>query len=172
MAISKKTLFLQLALLALVFVGNSFAIRKNTASSMTELASNNSSDPYVKGICTAKDRCSGFCTMHIAQGCICYNNGTCVNGWVNKCADCMNDDVFAVLEGQECPAQYPFLCGQAPKSQFCTMIAMQSCVCKTDGTCSTQWATTCTGCARPDNLAVFQGQSCPVDKLQAASCDE
>ena len=175
MAISKKTLILQLALLSL-FVFSSYAIRKNSAK-LTPVVDDLTveEDPFMKGICTAGDRCLGkMCPMFISEGCICYNNGTCVSGWVNKCTDCSNPDVFAVLEGQECPARAQGLCAPRKQGLLCMTLAVNSCVCTVDGQCHMEETNSCSKCKDTNVLAVFQGKSCPSKRLSCRdpeNCD-
>ena len=44
-----------------------------------------------------------FCPMYITQGCICYDDGSCVEGSVNQCSECQRDGVVSVVEGASCP---------------------------------------------------------------------
>ena len=44
-----------------------------------------------------------LCANYMTEGCICYNDGTCKEGLVNQCLNCMEDGVYAVEEGSKCP---------------------------------------------------------------------
>ena len=173
MAISKKTLIIQLALLSL-FVLSSYAVRKSTVNQLirqlpaTKISTTATVDPFLNGICSANDRDHNkMCPMYISQGCTCYTNGTCVEGWVNKCTDCIRPDVFAVIQGQECPERFPGFC--PPKNNdimmMCLAVAYPSCVCTTDGKCEMRETNSCSACQLDDVVAVFEKQSCPVASL-------
>ena len=165
MAISKKTLILQLALLSLTFMA-AYSIRTNAErlGSKRVAQTTTTTDPFLKGICTTKDRQAKMCPMYISQGCTCYNDGTCVEGWVNKCTGCTKPDVFAVVQGQQCPERFPGMCPPKNKDvmMMCLAVAYPSCVCTTDGKCEMRETNSCSACQLDDVVAVFENQSCPV----------
>lgn len=175
MALFQKAFIIQLVLLSL-FLCASYGIRIDDSKLpvQTEFQNEKSEDPYLKAICTAQDRCKNkMCTKHLAQGCTCYNNGTCIEGMVNRCIDCTNPDIFAVVEGNGCPKRYPKLCPPLEKSKTkCSSTKYPSCVCKTNGACKMEKTNSCIGCRKASVLAVFQDQTCPASRLQLKDSTE
>ena len=59
--------------------------------------------------CDAKSRCKDKpCAEYVRMGCLCYNNGSCINKYVNYCQDCENPDVYSVNEDGGCPEYHNF----------------------------------------------------------------
>ena len=129
---------------------------------------------YIGAICVAKDRCAdNSCDSSPQRGCICYNNGTLVPGDVSKCTNCKDPEIFAVLEGHNCPDNYPGLCKHVVQLEYCPPHRYEACVCTVEGVCTNQLANNCLDCKNESVLAIFQG-NCPFDLLQckgAADCN-
>ena len=70
---------------------------------MSNKARTNRRTDSVGYVCKPSDRTNKICPQYVIHGCICYTNGRCVNGEVNKCVDCQQSNVYSVLEGRGCP---------------------------------------------------------------------
>lgn len=133
------------------------------------MSSMQSDDSDLAGVCTSADRVKNKnCGYTMTQGCLCYNNGTCINANVNKCMDCRNNDVFSSTPGINCPKSQPYLC-EPPipgKKYTFTQQTFDSCVCSLNGTCTERKANHGIDCQNPNILAVFENKTCPAKFLQ------
>lgn len=150
-------------------------------------------DPSYAAVCTAKDRCVTTCDLDYQMGCICYNDGTCVEQSVNRCRQCTNPEVFAVFEGQRCPKRKPYVCqfnrrfhkdrfrrfpnrhyrnfdDDRGPGRFCNEERLPSCVCDYDGNCFMKKLNLCNDCPADKYLAIFYNSTCP-DKSLYATCN-
>jgi hypothetical protein len=153
-------------------------------------------DPYYNAVCTAKDRCVTTCPADYQDGCICYNDGLCLEQSVNRCHQCSDPDVFAVFEGQSCPRRHPNICHhyrhhcghhrghhrgfhrhhrrefESERESFgqfadCNY-QVNSCVCKKTGECSMKLLNLCDECrAEKHYQAIFINATCPDTSLNA-----
>lgn len=127
-------------------------------------------DTYFNSICVAEDRLRQMCTLLIADGCICYNNGTCMKQWVNKCIDCGKENVFAVIYGP-CPDVHPYLCGPKTLAPV-NAESIQGCVCTKDGECVEKTYEQSKQCQSTNDLAYFSRLACPAESLQVSQSEK
>jgi len=125
-------------------------------------------DAVFDSVCIGASRGARVCTMEIAYGCLCYNNGTCERTEVNKCSDCSSNDVFGVIYG-ECPKVHPYLCSaeKAAQSGSSTSRALElGCACTKDGKCEIKNFKEANKCKGANDLAFFPWMACPAENLQ------
>nr|BAG12797.1 hypothetical protein [Sorogena stoianovitchae] len=132
--------------------------------------------------CTPEDRKQTICTREIYEGCICFNNGTCRDAYVNKCSDCIRPEVYSVNK-QKCsvvlggknptqpplqtPAFKPYVCPDLdPAVTLCAAYLRSACVCFKDGTCVNTQANKCSTCFADDVYSVNEGEKCPVGGIK------
>lgn len=162
----RKVLGIFLLLIGVFISASGFNIRSTPNDNL--LPSVKEHDKYIQAICHDTDRCiNNDCSSSSHRGCVCFNNGTCAIGDVNRCADCKDPDVFAVLEGHDCPDKYPGLCKPylANENVYCPPSRYDACVCTVDGVCESQKANNCRDCKNSSVLAIFQGD-CVYEYLQ------
>ena len=120
------------------------------------------------------------CPEYAAEGCLCFNNGTCTEGVVNQCIDCQRDGVVSVTEGGSCPRVESEEEEEAvveeevqiesslhtctPQDRFfnnaCNRSMRVGCVCYFDGSCKQDIANPCTVCKNPFVVSVAPGEKC------------
>jgi len=134
---------------------------------------------------TALDKCvkrNGAlikCAGTYTDGCICYKNGTCIEGPVNNCIQCQLDDVYGVEEGSKCPCKEVMqpTCikkkidscpvHKNPAAVKCTKELSQGCVCYKDGTCEEKMMNPCSDCLYgKDVVAAQKDTKCPCPGYQ------
>ena len=129
----------------------------------------NVSKAYMDSICTSADREPQACKKRIWSGCICYNNGTCVDRKVNKCMDCQRDDVFAVIHDQTCPKEHPYLCppSDSVKRIVPSTVVGEACTCMRTGECAKKSSALSKSivCMNSNVLAFFPLKDCPAASL-------
>mmetsp|Transcript_54743 Transcript_54743/g.62928 ORF Transcript_54743/g.62928 Transcript_54743/m.62928 type:complete len:360 (+) Transcript_54743:28-1107(+) len=119
------------------------------------------------------------CANIYNDGCICYKNGTCIEGPVNSCIQCQQEDVFGVEVGSKCPCKGVFEAQcvkqsidkcpvrKSPSGIMCTQDLSQGCVCYEDGTCEEKMMNTCNECHYTKNVVAAQkGTKCPCPGYQ------
>lgn len=133
-------------------------------------------DIYLNSICTSSDRDFKPCSRRMYDGCICYNNGTCLEGRVDKCLNCFSEDVFAVIHDQPCPKQHPYLCpaNDTVRRIVPSLVRGQACVCMRTGECSKRSSplSKSVACLNSNVLAVFPLKDCPARTLNKLPTEE
>mgnify|MGYP000976124335 FL=1 len=123
-------------------------------------------DIHFNSVCTNRAP-QMMCTMSIYTMCICYNNGTCVEKFGNKCNVCSNKNVFSVSMGK-CPVEHPYLCQPQIAPQTYPSTRDSVCICTKDGKCSMGFDNKARKCKESNTLAVFP-KRCPAENLQATT---
>ena len=130
--------------------------------------------PSMEGICRPEERNLRCFAYLPVPSCICFMNGTCVDGKADRCTDCGNEDIYSIYEGtckEPALSHASDLC--LPKDRFiqCYYYELElSCVCYYNGTCETKKAHICRDCHDSDVASISKG-CCAATTARSLSDD-
>ena len=114
--------------------------------------------PRMDGVCAPEERHQACFAYRPVASCICYMNGTCVNGKADRCNDCSNRDIFSIYEGkckEKVLSGKDDICTPGSRAVRCfANLPELSCVCYADGTCATEKADKCVSCSNEEIVSV------------------
>ena len=125
--------------------------------------------PRMEGVCGPEERNRHCFVYNPVPSCICYMNGTCVNGEADRCSDCSNEEIFSIYDGkckEATLAHAEDICQPFARDVRCfAYIPEVSCVCYFNGTCLTETIDKCSSCTNDDIVSVTTG--CCATTLEA-----